>query len=162
VLGIERRQLEIGVIAQIVADRGLPGDESASLRRGHVGARDDISNDTRVPAVSGFDKKIVLFGAVTAHLGERHAEAFGTDPRRFRQDFQHIALAKGKAAEVSDRCLLAKKLADLCDVFLHIRTAWGPTAGCSRWNPCGNGGRALPVATIPATISRPRSRLTER
>src|SRR5712664_1342996 len=94
-------------LAQIVADRWLLGDESTPLRRGYVGTRDDISDDTRMPAVSGFDQKIVFFGAEAAHLGKWHVEAYGADPRCFRQDFQHIMLAKGKAAKAGNRRLLA-------------------------------------------------------
>ena len=77
--------------------------------------------------MSGFDEKIVLRGAVSAHFGERHAEAFGADPRRFRQDLQQIALAKGKAAKAGNRRLLAKKLADFRGVVIHA------TAPGVRW-----------------------------
>ena len=138
VLGIECRQLEIVVIVQIVADRGLAGDEGTPLRRGDVGTRDDFANDTRMPAVSGLDQKVVLFGAVAAHLGKRHTETFRTDPRRFRQDFHHIALAKRKAAKVGNRRLLVKKFADLdcvCAIVTHVRTARVSAAGFSRANP---------------------------
>ena len=110
---------EIVVVAQIVADRRLPGDESTPLRRGYVGTRDDISDDTCMPAMAGFDEKVVLLLAIAAHLGIRHAETFGANPRRFRQHFQYVALAKSKAAKVGHRSLLAQKFADMCSVFTH-------------------------------------------
>ena len=78
-----------------------------------------MADDARLPAVSGFDEKIVLRGAVSADFAERHAEPFGADPRRFRQDLKQIALAKGKAAEAGNRRLLAKKFADLRGVVTH-------------------------------------------
>ena len=85
-----------------------------------------------MPAVSGFYEKIVLLYTVAAHFGKRHAEAFGTDTCRFRQDFQHVSLAKSKAAKVGHGGLLVQKLADLRGVFVHIPTAWDlMAAGCS-------------------------------
>ena len=75
--------------------------------------------------MSGYDEKIVLRLAVAAHFGERHAEAFGTNLRGFRQDLQEIALAKGKAAKSGNRRLLAKKLADHGVGCIHLRTPGG-------------------------------------
>jgi len=113
--------------------------------------------------MAGFDEKVVLLLAIAAHLGIWHAEAFGANPRRFRQDFQYVALAKSKAAKVGNRGLLAEKLANVCGAFVHKPTAWDlMDAGCSNWNPRGNGGCALPVATIPATICKLRRRSSAR
>src|ERR1700738_4656257 len=67
-LGVERRHHKIIGPAQIVAYRRLPGDEGAPLRRGLIGTRDDVSDDAGVPAVSGFDQKIVLRLAISAAL----------------------------------------------------------------------------------------------
>jgi len=112
------------------ADLGIPkmptlriaGDERTPLRRARIGARDDVAHDARLPAVSGFDEKIILGGAVSAHLAERHAEALGADPRSFRQDIQQIALAKGKAAKAGNCRLLAQKGADFRRVaIVHVR-----------------------------------------
>src|ERR1700738_876748 len=119
-LGVERRHHKIIGPAQIVAYRRLPGDEGAPLRRGLIGTRDDVSDDAGVPAVSGFDQKIVLRLAISAHFGERHAEAVGADPRGFRQDLQQIALAKGKTAKSGNRRLLAKKFADHGVSVIHL------------------------------------------
>jgi hypothetical protein len=76
VRGVEARQLEIVVLAYIIADRWLPGDEPTALRRARIGAF-DRTDDSRLPTVSGFDEKVLLRGTVAAHLGERHAKAFG-------------------------------------------------------------------------------------
>jgi hypothetical protein len=61
-----------------------------------------VADDARLPAISGFDEKIVLLGAVPAHFAERHVKARGADPRRFGQNRQQIALAKGEAAKSGD------------------------------------------------------------
>ena len=73
--------------------------------------------------MAGFDEKIVLRRAVSAHFGERHTKAFGADPRCLRQDLQQIVLAKRKTAKVGDCRLLAKKGADLYGVFTHVSAA---------------------------------------
>src|ERR1700694_71948 len=159
--GVERRQFKIIVLAHIVADRWLPSDEGTPLWRTRRRAL-DRSDDTGLPAVPGFDQKVVLRGAVPAHFGEWHIEAFGADPRRLRQDFQQIAFAKSKATKAGNRGLLAQKLTYFCGVAVHVATSGAAvSAGCSTWKPRGNGGNALLVATISATISRPRSRSAE-
>jgi hypothetical protein len=55
VLGIEVWQLETGILTQIIADRWFSGGESQPLRRALIGARDNMADDARVPAISGFD-----------------------------------------------------------------------------------------------------------
>ncbi len=107
----------------------------------------------------GFDEQIVLRGAISAYFCERHAKAFGADPHCLRQDLLQIAFAKRKAAKTGDRGLLAQKPADFCASIGHAATAGGAVAaGFNTWKPFGNGGSALPVAMISATISRLRSR----
>ena len=98
---------------------GFPGREGAPLRRTHIGARHHITDHPVLPAIAGDDEKIVLLGAVLAHFAEGHAEALGTDPRRFRQDLHQIALAKREAAKPGDGRLLAKQLLDLCGGVGH-------------------------------------------
>src|SRR5450432_396367 len=69
--GVEARQLEIVVLAYIIADRWLPRDERTALWRAGIGVF-DRTDDSRLPAVSCFDEKVVLRGTVAAHLGEWH------------------------------------------------------------------------------------------
>jgi hypothetical protein len=123
--GVEGRQHELFVPAQIVTDRWLPGDECAPLRRGLIGARDDVSDHARFPAVPGFDQKIVLRLAVAADFRERHTQTFGADLCRFRQHFQQIVLTQCKTAEAGDRRLLAEKFADHGTGVIHLRTPGG-------------------------------------
>lgn len=73
--------------------------------------------------MSGFDEKVILRGAISAHFGERHAKAFGADPRHLGQHLLQIVLAKGEAAKARNRRLLAKELADFCAVVAHAATA---------------------------------------
>jgi hypothetical protein len=79
VRGVESRQLEIVVLAYIIADRWLPGDERTALWRAGIGVF-DRTDDSRLPAVSCFDEKVVLRGTVAAHLGEWHPRGFRRRP----------------------------------------------------------------------------------
>ena len=155
-LDIVRRQIEIVVPAQVVTDQWSANDEGAPLRRALIGAQGDVADDTGMPAVSGLDDKILLPGAVSAHLAEWHAEAFRADARRLGQDPQHIALAQRKAAKAGHRRLLATQVANLFDNVTHVGLP--RIADASTWKPRGNGGETVPVATMSLTIFRPRSR----
>jgi hypothetical protein len=63
--------------------------------------------------MTGDDQKIVFRGAVAAYFAEGDVEAFGANPRCFRQNRDQIPLAKREAAEPGDRGLLAKQLLNL-------------------------------------------------
>ena len=119
VQGVKRRQLEILVFTQVLADRWLPGHEGSALRRVLVGKRDDLTDDALRPAAGGFNQKIVLIGAISAYVAERRTEDLGADPRGFIQDIHEVALAQRKATEARDRRLLAQKIAEIGGGLVH-------------------------------------------
>ena len=67
-----------------------------------------------------------------------------------------VATASGQniieASEKIDVMLILVVLLVIVD-FQHSVGPPRPSNGCSTWKPCGNGGNALLVATISATIS---------
>ena len=107
VRGIKRRWIEARVRLQIADDGWVPGDEGASLRRRHIGARDHVADHTVLPAMDGDDEQVVLLGAVAPHFAERDIEAFGAGPGRFGEDLRRIPLAQREVAEAGDGGLLA-------------------------------------------------------
>ena len=124
-LGVEGRQYELAVLSQVVADRRLPRDEGAPLRRADVGPRDDIADNSRVPAAASDDEEVVMVRPVLADLAEPDAEARGADARRLRQHFLQIGLTERVAAEARDRRLLPKQSFDLDRVIQwQAPSAW--------------------------------------
>ena len=85
----------------------VPRGEGPSLRRTCIGARYHVTDHPVVPAIAGHDEKVVFFSPVSTHVAEGYAETLGTDPRRFRQNFQQIAFAEGEAAKAGNGSLLA-------------------------------------------------------
>jgi hypothetical protein len=73
----------------------LSGDERSPLRRAFIGPRNNVADEAGVPAISRFNEKIVLGGAVPAYFAEGDVKPFGADPRRFRQDLQEIGVPQG-------------------------------------------------------------------
>ena len=119
VRGVKRRRIETADLLQVVDDRRQAGGEGAPLRRAHIGARHHVADDALLPAITGDDEEVVLFGAVAADLAEGSVEAFGTDPDGFGEDLVQIALAKRETAKPGNRSLLAKQLLDLCGGVGH-------------------------------------------
>src|SRR6202043_1013652 len=112
VLGVEGRQQEARISAQISADHRLPGDEGATLRRALIGPRHDGADNAWMPPDPGFHKKIVLLGAVTANLAERDRHALGANASGFGQHSAKVTLAKSEAAECRKRSLLSQQPSD--------------------------------------------------
>jgi hypothetical protein len=110
VLGVVGWQIEIVVSAQVVTDRRFAGDEGAPLRRAFVSAQGDLADDAGMPAVSSFNQKIVVLGAVSAYLAKWRAKAFRADPRGLGRTLNRLFWRRAKLPKPATAACWRRKL----------------------------------------------------
>jgi hypothetical protein len=86
-----------------------------------------VADDAVLPAISGDDQKIVLFGSVSADLAEGNVEAFGAGPRGLGQNLHQVPFAECEAAEPGDGRLLPEQFLDFRARADHACSPQGQT-----------------------------------
>jgi hypothetical protein len=81
-----------------------------------------MADDPSTPANPGFNEKVVLIGAVSAHFAKGNGQGLSADAGGLCQDRQEIAVSKRETAKASESPLLEQKPSHSdVNILIHVQ-----------------------------------------